>query len=188
MDQELLFVENLLSDELTTFGFPLMFKGELTHEVKKIFISMAENKIAKSDKPDAIRRRVFHLLVESLENITKHSDDYECAEDKSIGSGLLFIGEKKDHYYIITGNRIRNDKADILRSYIDELNTMEKPQLDLLHKKQMIEGKLSSKGGAGLGLIEIARKSHEKIKYHFKHLDDNYKFFLMKIIIHLPRN
>jgi hypothetical protein len=52
-----------------------------------------------------------------------------------------------------------------------------------MYKKQIKEGKLSPKGGAGLGLIDIARKTGETLNYHFLQLDDNNYFFILEVEI-----
>ena len=48
-----------------------------------------------------------------------------------------------------------------------------------LYMKQMREGRLSSKGGAGLGFIDIRRKTGELLEYHFLPLTDKVSFFLL---------
>jgi len=55
-----------------------------------------------------------------------------------------------------------------------------------LYKQQIKEGKLSEKGGAGLGFIDIAKKSGNKIEYQFKELTDDRFFFI--VITTISRN
>ncbi|MFN8208872.1 MAG: DUF6272 family protein [Bacteroidales bacterium] len=43
----------------------------------------------------------------------------------------------------------------------------------------MKEGRLSEKGGAGLGFIDIARKTGRKLSYEFLRMDEKTSFFLM---------
>jgi hypothetical protein len=61
---------------------------------------------------------------------------------------------------------------------------LDKDDLNALYKKQIREGSLSEKGGAGLGLIDIARKTGRQLDYQFLPLEDsdNY-FFLLKVRI-----
>jgi hypothetical protein len=40
---------------------------------------------------------------------------------------------------------------------------------------------LSAKGGGGLGLVDIARKSGNKLEYEFFNYNDNYYFFDLTI-------
>jgi hypothetical protein len=44
-------------------------------------------------------------------------------------------------------------------------------------------GTLSSKGTAGLGMIDIARKSGNKLEYQFLPIDDKNSFFCLTIKI-----
>ena len=67
---------------------------------------------------------------------------------------------------------------------IDNINKLNKDDLNALYKKQIREGSLSEKGGAGLGLIDIARKTGRQLEYQFLPLQDNTNhFFLLKVRI-----
>ena len=70
-----------------------------------------------------------------------------------------------------------------LEDVIEALNQLDKGELDDLHKRQIQTGELSLKGGAGLGLIDIIRKTGEKYAYQFLRLDENYHFFVLKATI-----
>lgn len=180
MENELGFIQSLLSDEFVDEGFPLIYKGEFNHQIMKLFTSMAESKIMKSQKEDSVRKKVFHVMVECLQNITKHSE--KTNEDgKRIGYGMCVVGEKTDYYYVVTGNKVKNKEAEKLKIKLEELNTKNKEELSALHKKQMKEGRLSEKEGAGLGLIDIIRKTGQKIIYDFVPLDNDHKYFIMEV-------
>jgi hypothetical protein len=47
----------------------------------------------------------------------------------------------------------------------------------------MKEGRLSEKGGAGLGFIDIRRKTGEKLDFHFLPITDKISFFLLTTLI-----
>jgi len=182
IDEELSFINNILSNEMMTNGFPLIYKGELNHQITKLFTSMAEQKILQTKKEKNLRMKVFHIMVECLQNINKHSDDFDDPVNR-IGNGLFFVGEKEDSYYVITGNKINNEKVEPLKRRIDTLNKLSREELFELHKNQMQYGFLTERGGAGLGLIDIVKKTGEKILYHFTSLDENSQFLLLKVTI-----
>ena len=56
-----------------------------------------------------------------------------------------------------------------------------------MYKKQIKEGKISEKGGAGLGLIDIARKTEEPLEYQFLQLDQDTFFFILKVEINAKK-
>lgn len=184
MSADITFIKSVLSlhDEMASNGFSLVYEGEFSHEVMKMFTAMAERDMDKSNEERAVKRKVFHVMVECLQNMTKHSDDYD-SEDR-IGNGLFIVGKKNGVWNVITANKILKDRIDNLKSSIDFINSLSKEELNALYKKQIREGSLSDKGGAGLGLIDIARKTGRKLEYQFLPLEDseNY-FFLLKVLI-----
>ena len=52
-----------------------------------------------------------------------------------------------------------------------------------LYKTVLTEGKFSDAGGAGLGLIDIGRKSSEPLEYGFIPFSENYSFFSLNVKI-----
>jgi len=181
MDKDLLFIQTILSDEMISQGFPLVYKGPLNHETMKFFTRMAEEKISKRCNNASVKRKVFHVMVEMIQNITKHSADYD---DEGSGNGIFVIGERKEYYYIITANVVKSSIVRDLEDTIEKLNQLDKSSLNDLHKYQIKTGELSEKGGAGLGLIDIIRKTGEKYAYQFMRLDQNFHFFVLKSTVH----
>ncbi len=115
-------------------------------------------------------------MVECLQNISKHADSLDGKPDKR---GIVMVSHGKESYNIITGNVIKNEKIASLKSSLETVNSLNKKGLSTLFKKQMLEGRLSDKGGAGLGLINIAKKTGSKLTYQFKELDDEVSFFIL---------
>lgn len=184
MSADISFIKSVLSlhDEMASNGFSLVYEGEFSHEVMKMFTSMAERDMDKTNEERSVKRKVFHVMVECLQNMTKHSDDQDI--DDQVGNGLFIVGKKDGIWNVITANKINKDKIDGLKDSIDHINSLSKDELNALYKKQIREGSLSEKGGAGLGLIDIARKTGRRLDYQFLPLEDsNNYFFLLKVRI-----
>jgi len=183
MDLNVSFIKSVLNlyDELLTNGISLVYLGEFNHQITKMFTTMADNEMSRNDAHKSTRRKVYHSMVETLQNMNKHSD--EIAEQNNIGKGLFLIGQKDTLYYIITANKVSKDKVAILTNAIEEVNNSSPEELKLMYKKQLKEGTLSEKQGAGLGLIDIARKSTRELHYQFIPMDENFSFFILKVEI-----
>ena len=184
MSADINLIKSVLSlhDEMASNGFSLVYEGEFSHEVMKMLTSMAERDMDKSNEDKSVKRKVFHVMVECLQNMTKHSDDVDTND--GVGNGLFIVGKKDGYWSVITANKILKEKIEGLKASIDTINSMNKDDLNALYKKQIREGSLSEKGGAGLGLIDIARKTGRQLDYQFLPLEDkeNY-FFLLKVRI-----
>ncbi len=167
-------------DEMIENGFSLVYLGEFSHEITKMFTSMAESDMEKNSEERSVQRKVYHVMVETLQNMNKHSDEIK---ERNIGNGLFIIGKKHDIYYVITSNKVAKNHKDHLEKALISVNSASAQELKEMYKRQIKEGSLSNKGGAGLGLIDIARKTGETLNYQFLPLDEESYFFILKVEI-----
>ncbi len=181
------FIKSVLNvyDEMSDNGISIVYLGEFHHQITKMFTSMAEEDMDRKDEQKSIIRKVYSVMVETLQNMAKHSD--EITDKYNIGKGLFMIGKKDESYYIITSNKVTHDKKMDLEKAIKQVNGASKEELKEMYRKQITEGTISAKGGAGLGLIEIARKTRNKLIYQFLPFDDNTYFFLLKVEINAKK-
>lgn len=157
----------------------LSFKGDLSSELLESLLQIMEGKMEKLQEEPKMRKKVFNVLVECLQNLYHHSDD------EASRSVLLMIGKEKEFYLISTGNYILKDKVEPLQKRIDEINAMNKDELKNHYQNALNTNEFSAKGGGGLGMIDIARKSGQKLIYEFKPINDKHSFFSLQIRIAL---
>ena len=74
---------------------------------------------------------------------------------------------------------MKNEKIEELREMLEHINRLNREELNKLYKQKIREGRLSEKGGAGLGFIDIARKTGQKLIYSFIKIDDEKSFFVL---------
>lgn len=170
------YIEELFK-EMNSRKLILTYQGEFTQEITKSVLTMAERNLESRGEASTVKRKVFNVMVECLQNIVKHSYKGENILDKAI----FIIGEYEDTYEIATGNFIKTDETDSLKSKLEEVNNLDKDGLKSLYK-EIIKDKagLSERGGAGLGLVDMARKSGHKIEFSFNKFDETHSFFSLK--------
>ena len=81
----------------------------------------------------------------------------------------------------MTGNFIPNSKINTIQSKLDNINALDKDGLKKLYKEILYNGEFSDKGTAGLGFVEIARKTGQKLSYEFHKVNDEYSYFTFQI-------
>jgi len=155
----------------------LVYEGEITHEITKAFASLAEKKLENDQESSTVQRRVFHVMVECLQKVSKHADVNQ--DSPYAKRGIFMIYKTKKCYSIITGNIIEHERIHDLRSLLEEINSKSKEELNTLYKTQIREGALTDKQGAGLGFIDIVRKTGKDLDYHFIKVDEKYSFFIL---------
>lgn len=173
-----------IHEDMMARKFTLVYDGEITHQITKAFTSLAEHKMNSYSEDSSIKRKVFHVMVECLQNLSKHAEGYQYKGNIGKHNNGIFIvgriGKEESEYQVITGNAVDKNKVPELKALLEKINQLDKEGLKELFKKQMREGSVSHKGGAGLGLIDIARKTGEKLDYHFEEMDENNKFFILR--------
>jgi len=164
----------------------LSFKGDITSELLTSILQIMESKLENIQEEPKIKKKVYNVLVECLQNLYHHLDvspDGSDEETKIAKSAIFMIGKYDNEYNIITGNYILTKNVDTLKGKLDKVNSMDKEQLKEYYKQILSEGEFSAKGGGGLGMIDIARKSGQKLNYSFKLIDPTYSFFSLNIKI-----
>ncbi len=162
------------SSDYLTYIFRGIFSSNLTGRV----LNLTESNVEQINETSKIKKRVFSLLVESLQNITKHQAVKDPDDINNLG---CFIIQRIDSiYYFTSGNLIKEDEIDHLESKLKKVNSLEGDKLKSYYKEILLGGKFSEKGGAGLGLIDMARKSGHKLIYRFQPIIPNLSYFYLQ--------
>jgi hypothetical protein len=158
----------------------LVYQGDFTQESTKSILAMAERNLDSSGEESSIKRKVFNVMVEALQNIVKHSDELVDGQIRS-HAAIFLIGKEPNRYSIMSGNPIRKENIEKLKTALEHINALDKDGLKELYKEIIKNTTISEKGGAGLGFVDMARKSGEKIEYSFPDLNSEYSFFCLKV-------
>lgn len=138
--------------------------------------------------PLSASQSVFSVFVEQMNNVLMYSADKELVESdgKAVSAkrGLFVLGSKGRSYFLQSGNLIKSENAELIKNRIEYLNTLDKSELRKYYREQLKgENDNPESLGAGLGLIEIARRAASKIEYSFTPLEDGSSFFSMFVTI-----
>jgi hypothetical protein len=163
----------------------LSFKGDITSELLTSVLQIMESKLENMQEEPKIKKKVYNVLVECLQNLYHHLDVDKGDSDDSarFRSAIFMIGKIGAEYSIYTGNYIFNSNVPPLRDKLNRINVMTKDELKDYYKEILNNDEFSQKGGGGLGMIDIARKSGQKLNFHFIPVDDRYSFFSLNIKI-----
>jgi hypothetical protein len=171
----------VIYDNFISNGINLMYIGKFNHNIIKMFSAMAEDDMKNGSVDLGTKKRVYHTMVEILQNMNRHSD--EIAEASHVGRGLFMIGKKKENYFIITSNKVKNSNIKTLKDSIELINESTLEQLNELYTNQLRFGKITEKGGAGLGLLDIARKTSKALQFNFLPINKYYSYFILKVVV-----
>ncbi len=154
----------------------LSFKGEITSDIINMVLQIMETRLDAVSEKGSVRKKIFNVLVECMQNLYHHSEpEVEGALDTR--RAMLELSYDLDYYYILTGNFIQTKEIAPLQERIDRVNSLSKEDLRKYYREILDNNLISNKGGADLGMIDMARKSGEKLQYNFTEVNESLSFF-----------
>lgn len=171
LNQALASIKNLRK-KISEENILLIYKGDFSEESIMPVLKMIKDNIEKTTEGLITKKRVYMVLVEMLQNISKHS-----LSQNGLQTGIMMIGKKEDRYIINTGNLVAKNETEALKNKLNTINLASRNELNEMHTKTLVEGSISEKGGAGLGLMDIAKKSKEKLTFTLAPVFDDVSFF-----------
>ena len=149
------------------------FSGDINQKKIDALLKLAEEAVLDHGSKRQVMKRVCTVLIECLQNISIHS-----AKDKQgKGTSFLILSANKEDYLIQCGNLVFQEEANLLAFKIDELNQLSLPELRKLYIETLCNDSFNYKGGAGLGLLTLAKKSSKPMSYELIPTENEFAFF-----------
>lgn len=171
------------------FNISIMYSGPIWMNNMESIAETVKRTLEDDDLSFSSSQSIFSIFTEQMNNILMYSAEKEqfySADNEclNISKGIFILGQKDHSYFLQSGNMIKNTSIDRLKSNIDYLNTLDKVQLRTYYKEKIkSENPNPESKGAGLGLIEIARRANSKIEYKFTPIDENISFFTIFVTV-----
>ena len=169
---------NLKSDNLS-----FLYKGQFSDTITDKIIDLIEVNISNNlVELTSLKKKVPFLMVECFQNVIRHA---ALLKEEM---GFFMIRNIENSYYIASGNGLENINVASLKTRLEKINTLNKEDLKVYYFEILNNKEVSEKGGSGLGLIEMARKSGQKIEFAFYPLNNTYSLFYIQIKIKSSEN
>jgi len=163
----------------------LSFKGVFTADLLTSILSILESKMIDLDVDSKKKKRVYNILVECFQNLYHHIEEIGDTEEliKHQKTALIMIKHEDGVFMVRTGNFLDKEAIPSIKDKLDIVNKMSSEELRELYRDTLNNENRSEKGTAGLGFIDIARKSRNKLEYNFIDVTDRIGFFCLNVVI-----
>ncbi|MBI9059253.1 SiaB family protein kinase [Labilibaculum sp. DW002] len=159
------------------------YMGKIEDENVTEILMCIEQILKAKDESPKVFRKIFNILVELVQNLYHHGEvpsDFDVSYKKF---GVLILRDEGTQYRICAGNFIKIDGLRLIRDRIDQINTLSSTETQSLYRIILGNEEFSEKGGGGLGMVDIARKSGNNMEYQFYDYNPNYLFLAIDVII-----
>ncbi|MDO8998147.1 MAG: SiaB family protein kinase [Bacteroidota bacterium] len=174
-----------LNEKLKNDKICLSYLGAFSDEITDKLIGISEFYLENKTELGKLKNKVSFLIAECFQNIVRHGGVKEGSQTTLPGHSDFFqINILEDRVVLSSCNLIGNNYVESLEQKMLQVNSLNSDELKKLYNEVLSGGEFSDKGGAGLGLIEMARKSGLPLKYSFRNLNETKsQFFLFLEII-----
>jgi len=166
----------MLSKSILSYQGPLSFST--------IDWLLSEFKLAAEDHELSFKtyKKMISLMIEALENVTKYSEKVKCNGEDSATEFCpsCQISRSDSKIELITKNPVKNTDVAPLRSRIDRVNEQNADELKELYRSTITNGEFTPSGGAGLGFIEMAKTTGNKLEYAFESLSKEFSLYTFR--------
>jgi hypothetical protein len=171
---------NLLSQD----SFVLIYLGAFDDALTPILMDI--NDAGKSEMRSS-RKKISYLIAECFQNIIRHSDKTNRAAINEDVPEMFILRDRNRIHHLVTTNIVQNNHTANLSAKLDSLQNLNAAELKEMYMQIFQNSETSAKGGAGLGLIDMARKSGVAPTYKFVDMGNNFSNFFMQVNV-IPKD
>ncbi len=166
-------------------GIIFSFTGLISQKMLVGIVETVKKELLELGAKNSVVNAIFSIAIEQMQNIMSYSSDKKIIDSSIYASqGICAIGLDKHNnkYFVASSNKInKNDKTKI-KEKIDKVNSLNYNELRKYLRDLLKSGRDSHSRGAGVGFVEMAKRSSENIEYNFTHFEDN-EYLEIKVFI-----
>lgn len=163
----------------------ICFNGPLSHSIIEE-LGLAVKRYLENETPGSEKMMdVFSVYIEQTQNVRNYVQrKVSTGTDPGRFNAItLLIGREGDRYLVSSGNLVDLTDLPVLRSRIDHLRTLDAAGLKAFYKEERRKPVSEDAMGAGLGLIDMARKTSQPLEYQIQPVDEETVFFNLIAVV-----
>ena len=167
-------------------GIIFSFSGTISQPILSGISETIESDLVAMEMDTKVTMKIFAVFTEQMQNIMSYSKERrENRENRHSSPGICVVGldAQKEKYYVHSANIMDIKDEPIVSKKIDHINTLDDSGLKKYYKELRRSGKGMHGRGAGLGFLEMAKRSCEPLEYRITNIDDERSFFEIKVYI-----
>ena len=168
----------------------LDFQGAISQDLVVGMAELIKKKFSQEFGKSNIVKKVFSIFVEMAQNISFYSAERVYLDDQrsDVGAGIIVVTGEDKTYTVTSGNLMEKTGTPKIIQHCQTINRMGKEELRQFYKEKIKSSRKEGRRGAGVGLIDIARKSGNPISYGVTPVDDTHSFLVLSIKIQEENN
>ncbi|MBX2971602.1 MAG: SiaB family protein kinase [Flavobacteriales bacterium] len=175
--QALALYASFAGDRLT-----FLYSGSFHDEHTARLIALQEEFLEREGAPRALRGKLAFAMVEAYQNIVRHRVK-DPALMNGAGRSLFLLRSSPEAHEVTAMNAVDAADEQKLRATLERLSGMDLHQMKQVFLRGLQDEARSHRGGAGLGLIEMARRSGNPLGHTFTPVGTGHALFTLQVLV-----
>lgn len=175
--QALALYASFAGDRLT-----FLYSGSFHDEHTARLIALQEEFLEREGAPRALRGKLAFAMVEAYQNIVRHRVR-DHALLNGAGRSLFLLRSSPEVHEVTAMNAVDAADEQKLHAALEGLSGMDLQQMKQVFLRGLQNETRTHRGGAGLGLIEMARRSGNPLHHGFTPIDAGHARFTLQVLV-----
>lgn len=171
-----------IRDEFTREGVMICFNGAFAHSIIEEIGNALRRYLQEQEEKKSAALDVFSVYIEQAQNIRAYLARKRFRGPEE-ANAIIVIARKGERYVVSSGNIVEAGDQAELAARLEQIRGADAAGLRKMFKERLRADTRSSNGGAGMGLIEVARRCAQPLEYAFHPVDAGHAFFTLTAVV-----
>ena len=171
-----------IREEFTREGVMICFNGAFAHSIIEEIGNALRRYLQDQEEKKSAALDVFAVYIEQAQNIRAYLARKQFREPEA-ANAIIVIARRGDRYVVSSGNIVDAGDQPALAGRLEEIRGSDAAGLKRMFRERLRSDTRSAGGGAGMGLIEVARRCTQPLEYAFHPVDADHSFFTLTAVV-----
>ena len=172
-----------LYDALAGDRLTFLYSGRFHDEHTARLITLGEEFLEHDGTDKSVRGKLAFIMVEAYQNIIRHRAALSEGMEPGSGRSLFVLRSRAAQHEVTAINPVVNADVRQLTTALEALRHLDLKQMKQVFLRGLQSDERTERGGAGLGLIEMARRSGHALQHSFAPLGADHQLFALRVLI-----
>jgi hypothetical protein len=153
--------------------------GDFSQSKSDQILKLIESAVIETGDKRKTMKRICGVLIEMIQNISIHGARLNDGHNHA----YVIVSKLENAYRLSSGNLILSNDVSSLEKRMNDLSRMDKADLRRTYIETLCDDDFSTKGGAGLGLLTIAKRADQGLSYTIHAHDALMSYFQLSVVL-----
>ncbi|WP_317898000.1 DUF6272 family protein [Aurantibacillus circumpalustris] len=165
-------------DRMVSQQFVMSIMGSFNQSLLLSLLNITDKKLSSLEIDGSIKKKIFHFMIECAQNLSRIEQSNDLA-----GDNIFLIGKNNDQYTVHLGTSMKSSETSKIQELLNIVNSLETEEVKTKFYSELVTKELVNQNPLLMSLLDISKKTKEKINYELIQIDEHSTFLSFKTTI-----